>query len=123
MGSYARERARDRLADLAKQGLDLPTLWQESNEILAVAVRSTPDGVYYYTGKGARLNDKNGTERDQFDHYLPRSSACHRGWNAGSSAEFPAAKRPRTTGYYPLRVVPNSPIAWRAVTPLPIANE
>ena len=38
MGSYAKERARERLADLAGQGLDLPTLWRESNEILAPAV-------------------------------------------------------------------------------------
>jgi DNA-binding CsgD family transcriptional regulator len=38
MGSYAMERARERLTDLAGQGLDLPTLWRESNEILAPAV-------------------------------------------------------------------------------------
>src|SRR5688572_33024380 len=38
MGSYAKERARERLADLAGQGLDQPTLWRESSEILAPAV-------------------------------------------------------------------------------------
>jgi hypothetical protein len=84
---------------------------------------STSDGVFYYTGKGAGLNDKNGTERDQFDRYLPGSQYCHRGWNASSATEFAAAKRPRNTAYYPLRVIPKSPIAWRAVAPtLAIAN-
>jgi DNA-binding CsgD family transcriptional regulator len=38
MGSYAKERARERLAGLAGQGLDLPTLWRESTEVLATAV-------------------------------------------------------------------------------------
>ena len=90
----------------------------------AARTSSTPDGVFRYTGRGAGLNDRNGTERDEFDRYLPRSSACHRGWNAASSTEFPAAKRPLNTAYYPQRVLPKTPIAWRAVHPtLAIANE
>jgi DNA-binding CsgD family transcriptional regulator len=38
VGWYARERARDRLAALAGEGLDLPTLWRESTEVLARVV-------------------------------------------------------------------------------------
>jgi DNA-binding CsgD family transcriptional regulator len=38
VGWYAKERARDRIAELAARGLDLPTLWRESTEVLATAV-------------------------------------------------------------------------------------
>ena len=38
MGWYARERARDRIAELAGRGLDLPTFWRESTEAVAAAV-------------------------------------------------------------------------------------
>ena len=90
----------------------------------AALTSATSEGVFYYPGRGAGFNDRNGTERDEFDRYLPRSSACHRGWNAASSSEFPAAKRPLNTSYYPQRVLPKTPIAWRAVHPtLAIANE
>lgn len=38
MGWYAKERARDRIAALARQGLDLPTFWRESTEAVASVV-------------------------------------------------------------------------------------
>ena len=38
MGWYAKERAAERIAALAGQGLDLPTLWHETTEALAPAV-------------------------------------------------------------------------------------
>jgi DNA-binding CsgD family transcriptional regulator len=38
MGWYAKERARDRIAELARRGLDLPTFWRESTEAVASAV-------------------------------------------------------------------------------------
>src|SRR5688500_5143959 len=38
MGWYAKERARDRIAQLAGSGLDLPTLWREASDAVATAV-------------------------------------------------------------------------------------
>ena len=38
MGWYAKERARERIAELAGRGLDLPTFWREPTEALAGAV-------------------------------------------------------------------------------------
>ena len=38
MGLYAKERARDRIAELAGQGLDLPTFWREAADAVATAV-------------------------------------------------------------------------------------
>lgn len=38
MGWYAEERARERIAELAGRGLDLPTFWSESTEALAAVV-------------------------------------------------------------------------------------
>jgi DNA-binding CsgD family transcriptional regulator len=38
VGAYAKERARDRIAELAGSGLDLPTFWLESTEAVAGAV-------------------------------------------------------------------------------------
>ena len=38
MGWYSKERARDRIAELAGRGLDLPTFWRESTEAVAAAV-------------------------------------------------------------------------------------
>ncbi|MGH2917992.1 MAG: GAF domain-containing protein, partial [Solirubrobacteraceae bacterium] len=38
MGSYGRERAKDRIADLAGHGHDLVTFWQESTEVLTATV-------------------------------------------------------------------------------------
>ena len=44
MSAYATERAREKLGRLAGQGLDLPTFWRESSEVLARVVPhySTP---------------------------------------------------------------------------------
>ncbi len=44
MSAYATERAREKVARLAGQGLDLPTLWREASELLARVVPhySTP---------------------------------------------------------------------------------
>ncbi len=38
MSAYARERGRDRIAELARRGLDLPTFWRESTTAIAAAV-------------------------------------------------------------------------------------
>ncbi len=38
MGLHAKQQARDRIADLANRGLDLPTFWRESTEAVARAV-------------------------------------------------------------------------------------
>ena len=38
MGLYAKERARERIARLAGQGLDLVTFWRESSDVVATAV-------------------------------------------------------------------------------------
>lgn len=38
MGWYAKERARQRIAELARRGLDLPTFWRESSEAITTAV-------------------------------------------------------------------------------------
>jgi DNA-binding CsgD family transcriptional regulator len=38
VGWYAKERARDRIAELARKNLDLPTFWRESTEAMAMAV-------------------------------------------------------------------------------------
>ena len=38
MGWYAKERAHDRIAELAGRGLDLPTFWREATEAVASAV-------------------------------------------------------------------------------------
>ncbi len=38
MGVYAKERARERIAGLAGQGMDLVTFWRESSDVVATAV-------------------------------------------------------------------------------------
>lgn len=38
MGSYAKERAGERIVELARQVLDLPTFWRESSDAIAAAV-------------------------------------------------------------------------------------
>ena len=81
---------------------------------------SAGTGIYCYTGPGAALNDINGTERDQYGYYYRSSDRCHVVWSNGY--EVPAAKRP-STGGYPARVNPVSPIVWRTVdNRLRIAN-
>jgi DNA-binding CsgD family transcriptional regulator len=47
VGSYARERARDRIADLAGQGHDLVTFWREATEAIAPAVPFYETPCYY----------------------------------------------------------------------------
>ena len=38
MGSYAKERAAERIAELAERGSDLVTFWRECTEVLEAAV-------------------------------------------------------------------------------------
>lgn len=78
--------------------------------------------VFCYIGEGAGLNDKNGTERDYYGVYYTEPERCHVIWRDGYEA--PAAKRPATNPYpYPGTVDVNSPLVWRPVSSLTIANE
>jgi hypothetical protein len=93
-----------------------------------------PDGAplwgYYWSGKtyvfcyqytGAALNDPNGTERDGYGNYYTVAEYCHVTWDPGY--EIPVAKRPATKPYpYPGTVDPESPLLWRPVSNLAIAN-
>jgi DNA-binding CsgD family transcriptional regulator len=47
VGWYAKERARDRIAELAVAGLDLPTFWRESTEAVASAVPHYESPCWY----------------------------------------------------------------------------
>ena len=47
MGWYAKERAQDRIADLAGRGLDLPTFWREATEVVASAVPHYQSPCWY----------------------------------------------------------------------------
>jgi DNA-binding CsgD family transcriptional regulator len=47
MGWYAKERARDRIADLAGMGLDLPTFWREATQVVATAVPHYQSPCWY----------------------------------------------------------------------------
>jgi DNA-binding CsgD family transcriptional regulator len=47
MGWYAKERARDRIAELAGMGLDLPTFWREATEAVATAVPHYQSPCWY----------------------------------------------------------------------------
>src|SRR5919198_974874 len=47
MGWYAKERARDRIAELAGMGLDLPTFWREATEAVATAVPHSQSPCWY----------------------------------------------------------------------------
>lgn len=87
----------------------------------APLLRRGADGSYCYLGRGAGLNDRYGTERDSMNVYFRESEYCHVIWSGG--AEVPAAKRPATTTYpAPGRVQTNTPIVWRPVSSVPIAN-
>ena len=84
-------------------------------------VRRAADGSYCYTGEGAGLNDRDGTERDQYGRYFTKDEYCHVLWSSG--AEVPAAKRPATSTYpAPGRVRTDTPILWRPVSTVTIAN-
>ena len=80
-----------------------------------------PDGATFtrmlgdsfcYIGAGAALNDIHGTERDEFGTYL--GTRCHVIHTA--DYEMVGAKRPATTGTWPMTVKINTPILWRPVT-------
>ena len=82
---------------------------------------SPQPGVWCYKGQGAGLNDPSGTERDINGWYLSGSRRCHVAWSGGY--EVAAAKRPAVINYpLPARVDTRSPIVWRPVTSMPIAN-
>lgn len=96
----------------------------------AFLVRSFPqpgsveDDTFCYTGRGAALNDINGTERDEQGMYLLFDEAyCHYLWQSGY--EVPAAKRPATRSLpAPGSIVTSTFIVWRPVNPnINIANE
>lgn len=86
--------------------------------------RSTPDGVFYYRGDGAALNDNSGTERNKDGVYYTTTDRCHVVISNG--ADVPGAKRPSV--YYPagsstLQVNVRSSIRWRPVaSSVSIAN-
>jgi hypothetical protein len=78
-------------------------------------------GVYCYIGEGAGLNDPNGRERDHRGIYLTGAVHCHTGWAGG--VEVFAAKRPATIAFpTPGRVNPKTPIVWRPVSSVRVAN-
>lgn len=78
--------------------------------------------TYCYIGRGAALNDINGSERDEYGNYYPDENHCHVAWISG--VEAPAAKRPATKSFPAPGVVNTaSPILWRAVAnSISIAN-
>jgi hypothetical protein len=87
----------------------------------ATLVRRPAPGVYCYRGTGAALNDPNGTERNSSNVYLTGSARCHVIWSGGY--EIFAAKRPAVRTYpAPGAVDPNTPVVWRPVTTVPVAN-
>lgn len=75
---------------------------------------------YCYIGAGAALNDRGGTERDVTGTYLPDPEYCHVMITGGY--EVPAAKRPATGGGYPVKLNIKTPILWRPVASIPVAN-
>ena len=87
----------------------------------ATPVRRPSPGIYCYKGLGAALNDANGTERNSSNTYLTGSTRCHVVWSGGY--EIFAAKRPAVRNYpAPGAIDPNTPIVWRPVTTLAVAN-
>lgn len=88
-----------------------------------------PDGAMFtrmlgtsfcYIGTGAALNDINGTERDQTGAYLPGALYCHVVYNG--AYETTGAKRPATAAGYPVKLNINTPILWRPVASIRVAN-
>ena len=78
-------------------------------------------GIYCYQGRGAGLNDVNGTERDERGTYLTESRHCHVALSGGY--EIFVGKRPAVRNYpQPARVDPATPLVWRPVTNVRIAN-
>jgi hypothetical protein len=66
------------------------------------------NGVYCYIGRGAGLNDVNGTERDSSGIYMTGPERCHVAMSSGF--EVVAAKRPAANKG---KLIPKSPIRWR----------
>ncbi len=79
----------------------------------AKRTRSTPDGVFYYIGEGAALNDNAGAERNKEGVYYTTKDRCHRVISNG--AEAPGAKRPSTNADNTVNV--KSSIRWRPANP------
>jgi hypothetical protein len=69
-------------------------------------------GVFCYTGRGAGMNDINGVEQDEHGNYITGKEASHVVLSGGF--QVPAAKRP-STGGFPVKWNPKSPIVWRSV--------
>ena len=91
------------------------------DQLTAQYIGSPQPGVYCYKGQGAGLNDISGRERDRNNVYLTGSKRCHVAWSGGY--EVFAAKRPATISYpAPGRVDTKSPIVWRPVSTVPVAN-
>ena len=87
----------------------------------ATPIRRPSPGIYCYKGTGAALNDPNGTERNANGVYLTGSARCHVIWSGGY--EIFAAKRPAVRTYpAPGAIDPTTPIVWRPVTTVPVAN-
>lgn len=80
----------------------------------ATRTRQASATSFCYTGRGAALNDINGTERDEYGNYYPDANHCHEAWISGVGA--PAAKRPATRSFpAPGSVRTDTPIVWRPV--------
>jgi hypothetical protein len=91
------------------------------DQLTAQFMGSPQPGVWCYKGQGAGLNDQSGTERNANNTYLTGSTRCHIAWSGGY--EVYAAKRPATIAYpAPGRVDTKSPIVWRPVSTVPVAN-
>ena len=91
------------------------------DQLTAQYLGSPQPGVWCYKGQGAGMNDPSGTERDVNGRYLTGSQRCHVAWSGGY--EVFAAKRPATISYpAPGRVDTTSPIVWRPVTNILVAN-
>ncbi|HVH47713.1 MAG TPA: hypothetical protein VM925_35500 [Labilithrix sp.] len=87
----------------------------------AAFVRIASNGAYCYRHAGAALNDINGTEIDANGVYIAGPDHCHVVWSNGY--EVPGAKRPSTkTLPAPGSVVTTTPVAWRPVTSVTVAN-
>jgi hypothetical protein len=81
------------------------------------------NGVAWYTGEGAALNDVGGIERDAAGVYLGTPDSLHLVVSGG--IQVPAAKRPATKSFpAPGRVDVHSPITWLVANPyVTIAND
>ncbi len=91
------------------------------DQLTAQYMGSPAPGVHCYKGQGAGLNDISGTERNSSNAYLTGSKRCHVAWSGGY--EVAAAKRPAVISYpVPGHVDTKSPIVWRPVSTVPVAN-